>query len=204
GRDGYHLRPRLHRLANRFAAEFDYRLDQVAIALLNDAFFLSRFNQGVDGFGGSFRLRFGVLSGERGNRLAESEHQRHRQNQINQQAQRQRPVLQPASSGSRKKDEGQQTVKKDDDQDQAERGLENFVNAPGAVAKNGEADDHGDSGGGQLGQNRHGERGALARDFEARLHDLLEGVDIVLEIAREELANLLVQAVNIGDQRQQA
>ena len=64
--DGYHLRPGLHGFANRLAAEFDYRLDQLAIAFLDDAFFLSRFNQGVDGFGRSFRFGLGVLAGERG------------------------------------------------------------------------------------------------------------------------------------------
>src|SRR5271166_3965276 len=81
GGDGYHLRPWLHRLANGFAAELDYRLDQVAVAFLDDAFFLSRFDQGVYGFGGSFGLRVGVLTGKGGHRLAESEHERHRQNQ---------------------------------------------------------------------------------------------------------------------------
>src|SRR5271157_2483286 len=204
GRDRYHLRPWLHRLAHRFAAELDHRLDQVAIAFLDNAFFLSGFNQGVNGFGGSFRWSVGALAGERGDGLAESEHQRHRQDEVNQQAQEQRPVGQPAAAGSRKKDEGQQAVKNDDDQHQAERGLEDFVNAPGAVAKDGEADDHGNGGGDQLRQNGHGERGAGARDSEARLDDLLEGVDVVLELAREEFANLLIETVHVGDQRQLA
>ena len=43
-RNREHLRTRLHRLAHRLAAEFDHRLDQVAVTLLNDAFFLARFN----------------------------------------------------------------------------------------------------------------------------------------------------------------
>ena len=119
-------------------------------------------------------------------------------------AQEQRPVLEPASLGSRKKDEGQQAITNDDDQDQAERGFEDFVDAPGAVAKDGEADDHGDGGRDQLRENGHGERGAGARHSQARLDDLLEGVDVVLEFAGEEFAQLLVKTVDVGDQRQQA
>jgi hypothetical protein len=103
-----------------------------------------------------------------------------------------------------KKDEGQQAVENNDDENQAEGGFEDFVDAPGAVAKHGEADDHGDGGGDQLGENGHGERGARAGHSEARLDDLLEGVDVVLKIARQEFANLLVEAVDVGDQRQQA
>ena len=111
---------------------------------------------------------------------------------------------QPASLGSRKKDEGQQAVEKDDDQHQAERGFEDFGDAPGAVAKHGEADDHGNGRRDQLRQNGHGERGAGAGHAEARLDDLLEGVDVVLEIAGEEFADLLIETVDVGDQRQQA
>ena len=48
------------------------------------------------------------------------------------------------------------------------------------------------------------ERGPLARDSQARLYDLLESVDVVLKIAREEFADFLIETVDIGDQRQQA
>jgi hypothetical protein len=44
----------------------------------------------------------------------------------------------------------------------------------------------------------------MAMESEARLDDLLEGVDVVLEIAREEFADLLVETVHVGDQREQA
>ena len=54
--NGDHLRPRLHGFAHRLAAEFDHRLDQVAIALLNDAFFLPGFDKRIDRLGRSFRL----------------------------------------------------------------------------------------------------------------------------------------------------
>ena len=51
-----------------------------------------------------------------------------------------------------KKTKGRNRLHKDNDQHQAQRGFEHFVDAPGAVAKNGEADDHGDGGRDQLRQ----------------------------------------------------
>src|SRR5260370_40254566 len=113
--------------------------------------------------------------------MADSEHQRDRQKQVDQRAQERRPAPEPASAGARKKDEGQQAAKNDDDEHQAEGGFEDFVNAPGAVAKNGEADDHGNGRGDQLRQNGHGERASLAGYSKTRLANLLEGVGVVLE-----------------------
>src|SRR5579864_6806284 len=40
---------RLHRLPHGFAAELDYRLDEVTIALLNNAFFLAGLDQSIHG-----------------------------------------------------------------------------------------------------------------------------------------------------------
>ena len=95
-------------------------------------------------------------------------------------------------------------MKHNDDENQAEDRLEHFVDAPGAVAKHGEADDHGDGGRGQLGENGHRERRALPGYAELGLYQLFERVDVVLKVAREELARFLVHAVHVGDQRQQA
>src|ERR1019366_8725564 len=44
----------------------------------------------------------------------------------------------------------------------------------------------------------------MAMESEARLDDLLESVDVDLEFAREEFAQLLIKTVDVGDQRQQA
>ena len=55
-----------------------------------------------------------------------------------------------------------------------------------------------------MSENRHGERGSFAGYSEARLDDLLESVDVVLEFAREEFADFLVEAIDVGDQGQQA
>src|ERR1700690_963066 len=58
----HHLRTRLHRLAHRLAAELDHRLNQFPIPFLNNALFLSGFDERVHGFRWSFRLRFGALA----------------------------------------------------------------------------------------------------------------------------------------------
>ena len=54
-----------------------------------------------------------------------------------------------------------------------------------------------------LRQHRHGERSSLAAHMQPRFDVLLVGVDVLLELARQELAHLGVQAIHVGDQRQQ-
>ena len=58
--DGDNARARRHDFADRRVAERDYRLDQLAVALFNDAFFFTGGDQGVNmflGSGGFLRLR---------------------------------------------------------------------------------------------------------------------------------------------------
>ena len=83
-RHGKHLRTRLHGFAHRLAAEFDDRLNQIAVAFLNNSFFLSGFDQSIHRLRRAFWLLARVLAGERSNGLQESQNDRHRQNQINQ------------------------------------------------------------------------------------------------------------------------
>src|SRR5438105_5028613 len=109
----------------------------------------------------------------------------------------------PTSAGSRKKDEWQQAIKDDDDQHQAECGLEHFVYAPGTIAKYGEAHRHRNGGSDQLRQNCHGERRPAARYSQTGLDNLLEGVNVVLEITRQKFADLLVKPIDVRDERQQ-
>ena len=98
-----------------------------------------------------------------------------------------------------------QAVENNDDQHEAERRFEHFVDAPGAVAKNREADDHGDGRGDQL----RAESPSRARP-RSRVTprcgstNLLEGVDVVLKVARKKFPDLLIKTVDVGDQRQQA
>ena len=46
-RHSHDLRPRRHDLAHRFVTELNHRLDEVAVALLQDSFFLAGFDQRV-------------------------------------------------------------------------------------------------------------------------------------------------------------
>ena len=56
------FRPRRHDFAHRFVAELHHRLNQVAVAFFQNAFFLARFNQGVHGFGRMFGFLLCVCS----------------------------------------------------------------------------------------------------------------------------------------------
>ena len=113
------------------------------------------------------------------------------------------PGDQPPPLSPREKNKGQKPVKNNHDQDQAQRGLQNFINAPCPVAKNREADQHGNRGHGHLREHCHRYRRTLTADAEPRLYVLLECVDIVLKFARKELANFGIEAVHVRDQGQQ-
>ena len=69
GGNSHNFRARLHRFAHGLLAKFDDRLDQVAIAFVQDAFFLSSFDERIHGF----RLGFGrfirMFLGQCGDRL---------------------------------------------------------------------------------------------------------------------------------------
>ena len=60
----HHLRARLHRFAHRFFAELHHRLNQVAIALIENSLFLASLDQSVHRFRLRLGLRFGMLSGQ--------------------------------------------------------------------------------------------------------------------------------------------
>jgi hypothetical protein len=201
-RYGDHFRTRLHGLANGFAAELDHRLDEVAVAGLDDAFFLTRFNKSIDGFGRALGLLFGLLLGQRCHRLQEAQDERDGQDDVDHDPQQGHPAHQPLAIGAREEHEGQEAVENDDDEDEAEGGLKNFLDAPGLVAENGEADHHGDGGHGELYQDGHRERGSGAADAQFGLDLLLEGVDVVLKFAGEKFADLGIEAVDVGDQGQ--
>ena len=68
GRDGHDFRSRRHHFAHGLVAEFHHRLDQVAVALFQNALFLSRFDQRVHGLGRMLRLLLGVLLRQRRHR----------------------------------------------------------------------------------------------------------------------------------------
>ncbi len=69
GRDGDDFRPRLHRLSHRLFAKFHDRLDHVTVALVQDSFLLTGFNQRIHGFRLGFRLFIRMPFGQSGYRL---------------------------------------------------------------------------------------------------------------------------------------
>ena len=109
---------------------------------------------------------------------------------------------QPLAAGAGEEDEGQEAVEQDDDQDQAQGGLQDFLGAPGLVMEEGKANQQGDGRHDQGHKDGHGQRGAGAADLQPRLDQLLETINIVLEFAREEFADLGVEPVDVGDEGQ--
>src|SRR5208283_303776 len=128
---------------------------------------------------------------------------------VNEDFEKQRPVNQPLTLGAREKHERQEAVEYDDDEDEADGRLQNLVDAPGLIAENQEADQHGNRRHGQLSDHGHGKHGPRATDaqrpfFQFGLDFLFEEVDVVLELAREKFSRLLVDAIHVRGQSQQA
>ncbi len=98
GFDGDDLGPRRHHFAHRLVAESDHGLDQLAVVLLDDAFFFAGRDQRFDVArrAGSFFVRVGGL-GEIDQRLEESENRGQRPHQQRAQAQQRAPAA--AASG---------------------------------------------------------------------------------------------------------
>ena len=103
GGNGHDFRPRLHGLADRLLAELHHRLDQVAIAFIQNAFFLAGFDERVHRFRLGLRRFVRMLLGQRRNRLQESQHQSDRQRQVDQDAQHPHAAHQPLAVGPAKR-----------------------------------------------------------------------------------------------------
>src|SRR5579871_732652 len=94
-RDGEHGRTGPHSLADGFSAELNDRLNQVAVALLNNSLFLPSFDQGIDSLCRALRLLGGALASQRYHGLEESKDNGHWQHEVNQKPEQQRPMNQP-------------------------------------------------------------------------------------------------------------
>src|SRR6266576_2255137 len=77
-----------------------------------------------------------ALLGQRGDRLQKAQHDRDRHYQIDENFQNEHPVHQPLALGPGKEEEWQEAVEHDNDQDQADRRLQDLVDAPGLIVKN--------------------------------------------------------------------
>jgi len=84
GGHGEDVGTRRHGFAYRFVSEFHHRLNQLAVALLKNALFAPRLNQGVHGLGGILGCVGLMRLGQGGHRQAEAQHQGNREHQIKQ------------------------------------------------------------------------------------------------------------------------
>ena len=145
-----------------------------------------------------------MLLGQRGDRLQEAQHQRDRQREIDQNAQNPAAAHQPFAARPGKENKRQKAIEQNDDEYKAERGLKNLVDPPAPLFEHREAHQQGDRSRHDLGQHRHGERGAGAADSQLGLNSLLERSNVFLELARKEPPDLGIYAVGVRDERQQA
>src|ERR1039458_3080313 len=205
GVDGHRddLGPGPHHFAHRLVAEFDHRLDKIAVALLQNALFLTGFDQRVHGLRGMFGLRSSMFLGERCDRQSEAEDQGHRHGEINERPQNRDPSHQPLASGAHEKKIRQQTVEDDDDEDETHRRLHQIEHDPARFHEQHVADEHANAGHAHLGQHGHRERSPFAAYVQPGLDVMLVGVYVLLELPPQKLSHLRVQPVHVGHQSQQ-
>ena len=82
--------------------------------------------------------------------------------------------------------------------------MRNLLQTPRLVAEDGKPHGHRDRSHGDLHQDRHRERGPRPARHQPGFDFLLEGIDIVLELARKKLPDLGIDAVDVGDQSKKA
>src|SRR5579864_1035992 len=111
---------------------------------------------------------------------------------------------QPLAPGARKEYERKKAVEQNDDEDQADRSLKDFVDAPGLVVEDQKANEESNRCDGELGEHRHGERSAGTGDAQFGFNFLLEDIDVVLKFAGEKFPDFLIDAIDVRDQCQQA
>src|SRR5208283_4350105 len=140
------LRPRRHNLPHRFVAELNHRLDEVAVALPQNAFFLAGFDQRVNRFRWMLWLLLRVFLGERRNGKSETKNERGWQSKINQHSQYRHPMPQPFASGAHEENVRQQAIEDHNDKDQADRRLYQIEHHPALFHEQHIADEHSDAG----------------------------------------------------------
>ena len=161
GGDGKNLGTRRHDLAHRLVAELHHRLDQLAVALLENALLLAGFDQRVHGFRGMLGLASAESLLRATTEMRESEHQRHRQGDVDQDPQQRAHSAASHSPRVREK-------KKNGSRCWQTMMVSRRITATctisaevyQAAVKEIVADQQSDGGGGHVLEHRHGERGA--------------------------------------------
>src|SRR5579859_437552 len=134
---------------------------------------------------GFFRL---VRFSQRGHGEPEAEHHGNGQHEVNQNLQERNEGHQPSAARARKKHIRQEPVADNDDQDDADDGLDRFRPSPMGVAEDEVADDKGDGGGGELSKERKSKRRAPADAKQAGLDKLFKGLNVFLKFTAQKFA----------------
>src|SRR6266567_560168 len=175
-------------------------MDEVAIALFENAFVLPGLDEGIHGLGRMFGLLAGILgAGERDDGLKESEHQRDRHDQVDQDANDRREPEKPLATGARKQQVRNEAIKDQDVENDDEGNGKKFSLLPIGIHVQAPRDEQGEGRSRDLFEYGHRKCGTPMADAEPRFDLLLEDLDVFLELAREELATLGIQARGVGD-----
>src|ERR1043165_5430651 len=134
---------------------------------------------------GFFRL---VRFSQRSHGEPEAERNRDGQHQVNQDLQEQDEFHQPYAACAREEHIRQKPVADNNDQDDADDGLDNFRPRQVGIAEDEVADDKSDGSRGELRKERKSERGAPAGTKQARLHELLKSLNVLLKFTAQKLA----------------
>ncbi len=198
------LRPRRHHLAHQLVAELDGRAHQVDVVLFENALFFPGFQQRLDIDG-----RLLLLTGRRLRQRRHGEEEAHkdgnRSHQPQQQADGPDQLAHPASARAVEEQRRQKLVAEHHHQHNGENGLRDLrIGGPRQVRSAIEqhhAELQRNNAQRQLLQHRRGDGCVLAAQAELRLDQLFPCVQIFLDFARENLAELGVDAADVGGQR---
>ncbi len=143
-----------------------------------------------------------MFLGQGGNRLQESQDQGYGQGGVDQNLHNstQRRAIRHWCA---EKEKRQKAVEQDDDQNQAERGLQNFVDAPGAFAKHRKANQHAMAAV-KIWVRTAMESAARSRPTPSWARSSARRRQCCPGIRGKKFADLRVEAVDVGDQGQQA
>ena len=199
-RNRKHLRARRHHLAHQLVAKLDRRAHQFAVALFENSFFFARLEQRLH-IGRGLVFFGNRLLGQRRDREEEADDRRDRRHQPQQQSNRPHQPRRPAALGMREQQRRQNLVAEDHSQHDHQHCLRNLgIRGPRCVRSAIEqhrANRQREHRKRKLLQHRGAQSGMLARKPDQRLDLFFPLVEIVLHLARQNLAELRIHAADV-------
>src|SRR5579864_1322792 len=154
GWNGKDVGARRHHVTHGLVAKFNHGLNELAVTLFQNALFFRGFNEGVHGFRRMLRLFWLMRLSQRGHGEAETKHDGDGQHEIDQDLQERNEFNQPHAARPREQHVRQQPVANNNDQNDADDGLNSFRPGPMRVSKDKMADDEGNRGRAELREDR--------------------------------------------------